>query len=67
MKRKNKVDPKLEMKREMWLRIEEAKKLLNLARQEESLADEEYLDVAIERVGIAMSNLNSLYKQAKLI
>ena len=67
MKRKKTVDPKLEAKREMWVRIEEAKKLLNLARQEESLADEKHLDVAIERVGIAMSNLNNLYKQAKLI
>ena len=67
MKRNKNVDPMLEMKREMWVRIEEAKKLLNLARQEESLADEEHLDVAIERVGIAMNNLNSLYKQAKLI
>ena len=67
MKRNKDVDPKLEAKREMWSRIEEAKKLLNLARQEESLADEEYLDIAIERVGIAMNNLNNLYKQAKLI
>lgn len=47
--------------------IEEAKLSLKIARQNESLADPQFLDVAIEQVKIASDHLNNLYKQAKLI
>lgn len=54
-------------KSELENRINEAKFLLDLARQEEMYADKDHLESAIERVGIAMANLNNLYKQAKLV
>ena len=40
---------------------------LRLARQDERLADSSHIELAIERVIIAQSKLNSLYKQAKLL
>ena len=47
--------------------IEEAKHDLEIARQNEDLADPQFLDVAIEQSMIAMNRLNNLYKQAKLV
>ena len=48
-------------------RIREAMVELRLARQDERLADRDHIELAIERVIIAQSKLNSLYKQAKLL
>ena len=48
-------------------RIREAMVELRLARQDERLADSDHIELAIERVIIAQSKINSLYKQAKLI
>ena len=54
-------------KSELKVQIEEARKQLDIARQEEAYADNDLLDIAIEKVGIAMDNLNILYKLAKLV
>ena len=48
-------------------RIREAMVELRLARQDERLADSDHIELAIERVIIAQSKINSLYKQAKLL
>lgn len=48
-------------------RIREAMVELRLARQDERLADSDHIELAIERVIIAQSKLNSLYKQAKMV
>jgi len=52
---------------EILQQINEAKIDLALARQDEQLASSQFLDLAIKKVGIAMSKLNSLYEQAKLV
>lgn len=46
--------------------IKQAKADLAIARQEESLADPEHMDVAIEATNIAMDRLNNLIRKSKL-
>ena len=54
------------MNSELSFQIEEAKENLHIARQEAMYADASHLDLANEKVCIAMAYLNLLFKQAKL-